>query len=199
MKKFLFAVVAMGSFLLVGAGAVLADYIDPLSLTNEYDPADVRFNDSADTMSYLQQVTATPFNASTDTFSSGLLEIYTYKAGTGGGSGIGYKYGISLLGITPTDNGGVVNDPYKAISISSTFFDTSSGILSVNYIINYQNKDFYFDKSDLTVNWDHFVVEDVDGQIDDVNPVPEPATMLLLGTGLVGLAGAARRRKKNQA
>ncbi len=44
-----------------------------------------------------------------------------------------------------------------------------------------------------SLGFDYDFVMAVNG---DVAPIPEPATMLLLGTGLVGVAGAARRKKK---
>ena len=86
----------------------------------------------------------------------------------------------------------VVNNLLGTVSTSSSStnelgwygFGLTSGV--ADYII-FQNS--FSDSNDV------FGIDDVVFK----TVVPEPATMLLLGTGLVGIAGAARRRKKNQA
>ena len=67
-------------------------------------------------------------------------------------------------------------------NFSATLDLYSNGIIQLK--ISATDGDFYFDKSTLTVHGDNGTA-----------PVPEPATMLLFGTGLAGLAAVARRRK----
>lgn len=57
--------------------------------------------------------------------------------------------------------------------------------------------DILFDEISVNVSNISSLIDNI--QLGTTAPVPEPTTMLLLGTGLVGVAGAARKKKKNQA
>lgn len=68
------------------------------------------------------------------------------------------------------------------------------GYLSLNFsgIASYATFDF-------TSDFGRYIIDNFEGTFgstEDISPVPEPATMLLLGIGIAGLAGARFRRKK---
>ena len=113
-------------------------------------------------------------------FEAWAMNLCCNLAGTWGDSGLGFYINGMLLGSGLTTGSGVW------AGLSNTWFSAGSTLATLevrNASTIYSGNDFALD--------DLFL-----GTETSLNPTPEPASMLLLGTGLLGVARAVRRRRK---
>ena len=95
----------------------------------------------------------------------------------------------TALGLTESGDWwwGEIDTGVYEYGVSTAFLEDGEFSVTLISLIG----DFFIDQSVLSIDFDPV---DSLGRRDDVSPVPEPATMVLFGVGLVGMAAIGRKK-----
>jgi len=176
MKKIIFTVCAIIA-LAANALAIPYTWVDTIDFTPD------RFVSNFQATSYTHNIVDNFFNPGQDTISSYSLKVKLYD--NGGRCDFGELAFINQPGLA--------GDGFYTFNYSNQTFGWSlAGLISLNSLgkldvtVSSVFGDFYLDSSVLTAFG------------NEVAPVPEPGTMVLLGIGMLGLAIYGKRRMNKE-